>query len=345
MKLCKMSTSEVLRKSSKSPVKKSNRTMTITAGAVMLLSSCSSITTSRTTSDAQIGQVAVTKYGVDGYYRPAGIVTAEATVTVTFANGGKQRVVAGEDFQIDFDNDNRTDRAASQFYVGNSLPVVTAGGSPMGSLNGMASMGGASAFFHDDKQYATDTVNYRLIKKARSAGAVAFLDEPIYEWSIQEESKYDTIFTFLQLMQSKKIVYKVIATAQTATIDYRMTVPPAPGPSKATPATVGTSSPEVTPGAFAASGNSSGASSSASSGAEPPTTEASTRIDVARKGLLDLDTATVRALKQLVGSDVAVTITSGEVKKGTLGKVDRPGLVVAGASVAWDTVVSVEQAK
>jgi hypothetical protein len=305
-----------------------------------LLSSCSSITTSRTTNDIKIDQVVVTKHGVDGYFRPAGIVTADATVTVTYENGGKKRIVEGEDFRADFDGPNRTERAKSQYFVGTSLPVVTAGGLTTGGMNWSNVIGGSASSFQDDKKYATDTVNYRLIKEARAAGAVALLDEPVYEWSQEEESKYETVFFFFDSLRSKKVIYRVTATAQTATIEYRSTILEADDLTKARAAT-----PPASVGA--ADNPPRAATPSSSLMARPESSSAlpTTRIEITRRSFLDLDTSVVRALKQLIGSEVAVILTTGETKQGALGKVERNGLTIAGATVSWGAIVSVEATK
>lgn len=183
-------------------------------------SACVTTEISRTTNSVEMDRIAVPKHGVEGYYKPGVIVTAEATVTVTITDNGKTKVIDGENFRVQLREDNQNDRTASRFYEGSTMPVVTVGTVGVPELQGLPTVGGSSPLFKDDKAYAIEAVNYRLIKRARSVGAAVFLDEPGYEWSVKEESKYKKVLYFFDILESKKVTYKVQATAQTASIVY-----------------------------------------------------------------------------------------------------------------------------
>jgi hypothetical protein len=181
---------------------------------------CVTTEISRTTNSVDMDRVSIPKHGVEGYYKPGVIVTAEATVTVTVTDNGKTKIVDGEDFRFQLREDIQNDRTASRFYEGSTMPVVTVGKVGVPDLQGLPTIGGASPLFKDDKAYAIEAVNYRLIKRARSVGAAVFLDEPSYEWSVKEESKYNKFLYFFDILESKKVTYKVQGTGQTASIVY-----------------------------------------------------------------------------------------------------------------------------
>lgn len=181
---------------------------------------CVTTEISRTTNSVDMDRVSIPKHGVEGYYKPGVIVTAEATVTVTVTDNGKTKIIDGENFRFQLREDNQNDRTASRFYEGSTMPVVTVGTVGVPDLQGLPTVGGASPLFKDDKAYAIEAVNYRLIKRARSVGAAVFLDEPSYEWSVKEESKYKRFLYFFDILESKKVTYKVQGTGQTASIVY-----------------------------------------------------------------------------------------------------------------------------
>lgn len=295
--------------------------------------SCVSLKTSRTTSEASIDQVSSSKHGIDAFYKPSGEVSAEATVLITVTSSRK--IIENDGFRVEFQGGNRTDKAESQFLVGTTMPIVTAAGSSAGLLSGAAAFGAIGPMFQDDRKIAKDAVNYKLIKQARLAGASAFIDEPIYEWSVREESEYGTVLFFFEWLRSKRYTYRVSATARTATIEYRTQAMAAPASSDDAPASNVAPKGDRAATAPAAPGDRSVATPA-------PATPA---IDIARRGLLDLDAATVRTLKAMIGTEVAVQLTSGETKRGLLGKVDRPGIMVAGAMIPWDSIVAIEAAK
>jgi hypothetical protein len=368
-------------------------------------SACVTTEISRTTNSVEMDRISIPKHGVEGYYKPGVIVTAEATVTVTVTDNGKNKVIDGENFRVQLREDNQNDRTASRFYEGSTMPVVTVGTVGVPELQGLPTVGGASPLFKDDKSYAIEAVNYRLIKRARSVGAAVFLDEPGYEWSVKEESKYKKFLYFFDILESKKVTYKVQATAQTASIVYfserpaeatagtaapRKALPPdltaehltsepattaAPsadaaestGPEASTadgeaaadpnppaasatpaPATPASAAPAATP-APATPAPATPASAAPAATPAPPAgaaaPAAAARIETGRRTLLTLTVATVRALKQLVDTEVSVVLTTGETRRGRLVRVDRPGLVTSTGTIPWNTIVAVEPAQ
>ena len=207
------------------------RNVVMVVGVLSLgLGACSTSRVNTLTMDNKLAEVAVSKVGVEGHYKAAGEVTAATTIKISIVNGLK--TISGDDFEVTIDKDGGKQyrEKLSKIYIGSTFPVVAAtassaggGGMLSGLFGGFSS--GAKIGTKTDQDYATDIANYQLIKKARAAGADAFLDSPHYEWEIKEDSEYKTMFWIFKTMTKYEVEYKVKVRAKTATLEYKSAAP------------------------------------------------------------------------------------------------------------------------
>lgn len=198
--------------------------------------SCSTSKVNTLTLNSKFSEVSVNKVGVEGHYQAAGKVSATTTVKVVIVNDVKTITGDGFAFSIDKDGGKQYQAEQSKIYIGNSIPIVTAapsGGMPSFNLFGGLGIGGGKIGTKEDRDYATDVVNYQLIQKAREIGSDAFLDSPVYDWEIVENSEYQTLFWFFRALTKYEVEYKVTGTVATAKLEYRSI---STGSASATPA-------------------------------------------------------------------------------------------------------------
>lgn len=192
--------------------------------ATVFASSCSTSKVNTLTLNSKFSEVSVNKVGVEGHYQAAGKVSSTTSIKVSIVNDVKSISGDGFAFSIDKDGGKQYQTEQSKIYVGNSIPIVTAspsGGVPSFNLFGGLGIGGGKIGTKEDRDYATDVVNYQLIQKAREIGSDAFLDSPTYDWEITENSEYQTIFWIFRILTKYEVEYKVTGTVATAKLEYR----------------------------------------------------------------------------------------------------------------------------